>query len=262
VDLRIRQRYLFKGGSGPIALAFFVSQIFKFAILYTVQFCTGLLVKHQGMKVNYTRKINHFVLFLIPLFLDRTYAYEESFGYFALGAVAAVLSLAIYLEPIRKRVPPVVTMFISFDRPEDRPHTLFWLTTQLIAGFMVLLPMIVLFYYYDLMAWIFLPVLINGIGDGLAEPVGVRYGRHSYTVRALFSSKKYVRTLEGSACVFIATIIIVAFFHAAFTPGQLIAAITVLPLLMTLAEAFSPHTWDTPFLFLVGYLTLFGISFI
>jgi hypothetical protein len=28
---------------------------------------------------------------------------------------------------------------------------------------------------------------------------------------------------------------------------------------MTLAEAFSPHTWDTPFLFLVGGLSLLGI---
>jgi len=245
-----------------IALAFFVNQVLKLAILYTVQFCTGLLVKHKGMKVNYTRKINHFVLFFIPLFLDQSFAYEESFVFFALGAVAAVLSLAIYIEPIRNKVSPIATMFTSSDRPEDRPHTLFWLTTQLAAGYMVLLPMIVLFYYNDLMAWIFLPVLINGIGDGLAEPIGVRYGRNSYTVQALFSSKKYVRTLEGSACVFLATILIVAFFHATFTPGQLVAALIVLPLLMTLAEAFSPHTWDTPFLFLVGYLTLFGISYI
>ena len=179
-----------------------------------------------------------------------------------MGAVAAVLSLSIYIEPIRKKVPPIATMFTSFDRPEDRPHTLFWLSTQLAAGYMVLLPMIVLFYYYDLMAWIFLPVLINGIGDGLAEPVGVRYGKHRYTVRALFSKKKFVRTLEGSSCVLLATILIVVLFHATFTPGQLVAALLVLPLLMTLAEAVSPHTWDTPFLFLVGYLTLFGISFI
>ena len=234
----------------------------KIAILYTVQFCTGLLVIHKGMKVNYTRKINHFVLFFIPLFLDRSFAYEESFGLFTMGAVAAVLSLSIYIEPIRKKVPPIATMFTSFDRPEDRPHTLFWLSTQLAAGYMVLLPMIVLFYYYDLMAWIFLPVLINGIGDGLAEPVGVRYGKHRYTVRALFSKNKFVRTLEGSSCVLFTTILIVVLFHATFTPGQLVATLLVLPLLMTLAEAVSPHTWDTPFLFLVGYLTLFGISFI
>ncbi len=234
----------------------------KAALLYAVQFCTGLLVKHKGVKVNYTRKINHFILFFIPVYVDRVFAYEESFGYLTLGAVVAVLSLAIYLEPVRKRVPVIATMFMSFDRPEDRPRTLLWLSTQMAAGFMVLLPMIVLFYYNDLLEWIFLPILINGIGDGLAEPVGVRFGKHSYTVRALFTRKKYVRTLEGSACVFIVTIAITVLFHASFSPWQFAAAIVVLPLLMTLTEAFSPHTWDTPFLFLVGYLTLFGISFI
>jgi hypothetical protein len=28
---------------------------------------------------------------------------------------------------------------------------------------------------------------------------------------------------------------------------------------MTLAEAFSPHTWDTPYMFLVGTVSLLGI---
>jgi hypothetical protein len=43
---------------------------------------------------------------------------------------------------------------------------------------------------------------------------------------------------------------------------KLAVAMVIIPPLMTLAEAVSLHTWDTPFLFLVGYLTLFGISFI
>lgn len=239
-----------------------LNQLIKAVLLYSTQYCTGLLVKYKGMKVNYTRKINHFILFLVPVYVDRGFAYEESFGLFVLGAFIAILSLAIYLEPVRNRVSIIATMFKSFDRPEDRPHTLLWLSTQLAAGYIVLIPMIVLFYFFDLMHLIFLPILINGIGDGLAEPVGVRFGKHSYTVRALFSRKKYVRTLEGSACVFFTTIIVLVLSHSYFTPWQLIAALVFMPPLMTLAEAFSPHTWDTPFLFLVGYLTLFSISFI
>ncbi len=226
------------------------------------QYCTGLLVKHKGVKVNYTRKINHFILFLVPVFVDRGFAYEESFGLFALGSLLAISSLAIYLEPVRKKVPLISTMFLSFDRPEDRPHTLLWLSTQIAAGYLVLLPMIMLFYYHDLMHWIFLPILINGIGDGLAEPVGVRFGKHSYQTHALFTRKKYIRTFEGSACVFLTTVIVLALHYNYFTAGQLVAAIVIMPPLMTLAEAFSPHTWDTPFLFLTGYLILFAISFI
>lgn len=239
-----------------------LNQLIKAALLYFTQYCTGLLVTHKGMKVNYTRKINHFILFLVPVYVDRGFAYKESFGLFVLGAFIAILSLAIYLEPVRNRISIIATMFKSFDRPEDRPHTLLWLSTQLAAGYIVLIPMIVLFYFFDLMNLIFLPILINGIGDGLAEPVGVRFGRHSYTVKALFTRKKYVRTLEGSACVFFTTIIVLVLSHSYLSTCQLITALVFMPPLMTLAEAFSPHTWDTPFIFLVGYLTLFSISFI
>lgn len=232
------------------------------AILVSVQYSCGLLVKYKGVKVNYTRKINHFVIFFVPVYIDRVFAYEETFGLFFLGAFLAVLLLAIYMEPVRNRIPVVQTMFLSFDRPEDRPHTLVWLITQIGAGFLILLPMIVLFYYYDLMEWIFIPILINGIGDGLAEPVGVRFGKRYYQTNALFTRKKYVRTIEGSACVLLTSIAVLAFSHDLFTPVQLSLGLLILPPVMTLAEAFSPHTWDTPFLFLVGYLTLFLISFV
>ncbi len=241
---------------------FLVTQLIKIAILLSVQYSSGLLVKYKGVKVNYTRKINHFVLFFVPLYLDRGFAYPETFGLFILGAILSVLALLIYTEPVRQRVALIRTMFLSFDRPEDRPYTLLWLITQVAAGFLVAVPMTILFQYYDLLPWILLPILINGIGDGLAEPVGVRFGRHTYQVRALFTRKRYVRSLEGSACVFLTSIAVLLYFQALFSSGQLIAALLVLPPVMTLAEAFSPHTWDTPFLFLAGYLTLFLISFV
>lgn len=241
---------------------FLFNQFIKALILYSVQYLTGLLVKHKGVKVNYTRKINHFVLFLVPVYVDRAFAYEESFGYFILGAVAALISLIIYIEPVRSRIKVISLMFLSFDRPEDRPHTLLWLSTQIAAGYLVLIPMVVLYYYYDLLHLMFLPVLINGLGDGLAEPVGVRFGRHRYQTRALFTGKKYVRSLEGSACLFLTSLIVIIVARFYFSHEQFIVAMLVVPVLMTLTEAISPHTWDTPFIFLVGYLSLFAISFV
>ncbi len=234
-------------------------QLIKVSLLFGIQYSTGLLVVFKGVKVNYTRKINHFMLFLLPVYLDSTYVYEESPELFVSGAFFTVLSMAIYTRPIRNRVPVIKTMFRSFDRPEDRPYTLLWLVTQVLAGYLVLIPMGLLFAHYDLLHLILIPVLINGIGDGLAEPVGVAFGRHKYRTHALFTRKKYVRTLEGSACVLITSIITVAAYSAYFTPWQLAAGLVIIPLLMTIAEAFSPHTWDTPFLFLVGYLALFAI---
>jgi phytol kinase len=241
---------------------FVANQATKLLVLYLIQFGCGLLVVHQSIKVNYTRKIIHFCLFLIPLYLDKVFAYERSLGLFMMASAFSVITLIIYIEPMRKRVPFINMMFTAFDRPEDRPYTLLWLSTQIVAGYLVIIPFVMLYAAYGLIPLVLIPVLITAIGDGLAEPVGVRFGRHKYQVKALFTEKKYYRTLEGSACVFIAGLLIVAAHHALFTPVQFIAAMVIIPPAMTLAEAFSPHTWDTPALFLVGYGILFGVMMI
>ena len=111
--------------------------------------------------------------------------------------------------------------------------------------------------YEDLLL---IPILVNGIGDGLAEPVGVRFGRLKYKTYALFSKIKYERTVEGSACVFFTSVIVIIFFQSGFTSSEFICLLIVFPIVMTLAEAFAPHTWDTPFLFLFGYLTLYIVK--
>jgi dolichol kinase len=86
----------------------------------------------------------------------------------------------------------------------------------------------------------------------LAEPVGVRWGRHKYTVNAWFSKQKYTRSIEGSLCVFISGIISLYLQRDQFTPYQYILAMLIFPISTTLAEAFAPHTMDTPLIFLVG----------
>ncbi len=54
-------------------------------------------------------------------------------------------------------------------------------------------------------------------------------------------------------------LITIAVFHASFTPPQFVVALLTVPILMTLAEAFSPHTWDTPLMLLSGSLGLLAI---
>jgi len=241
---------------------FLQNQAVKAFLLYLIQYGNGLLVQYKGVRVNYTRKINHFALFFIPMYLDRVFALENSLELFVFGSFLAISTLAIYVKPVRDRVPFIATMFGSFDRPEDRPRTLLWLSTQITAGFLIVIPMVILFARWGLLDLILIPILINGIGDGLAEPVGVRFGKHTYEAYALFTDKRYVRSLEGSACVFITSILVVAFHYACFSQPQFIAAIIAVPILMTLGEAFAPHTWDTPFLFFIGYMSLFFIALI
>jgi len=242
--------------------AYWSNQVVKILILLMVNYGNGLLVDHKGIKVNYTRKINHFAIFFIPMYLDSLFVYEKSLPIFITSCMLAVLTLTIYIEPIRTRVRFIGRMFRSFDRPEDRPHTMLWLTTQTVAGYLVIIPFVALFVQKNMVELVLIPVLINGIGDGLAEPVGVRFGKHPYRAYALFSRRTYKRTLEGSACVFFTSIVVVLAHSVHFSPVQLAVAITLIPVTMTIAEAISPHTWDTPFLFGVGYSVLYGIKMI
>lgn len=54
--------------------------------------------------------------------------------------------------------------------------------------------------------------------------------------------------------MFVSGILVVGMFRLFYSDVQFGVALGVIPAAMTLAEAFSPHTWDTPFLFLVGGL--------
>lgn len=239
---------------------FVLFQLFLLASLFTIQYCTGLWVRYRGIKVNYTRKINHFALFFVPVFLRSVFPYEGSLERFIMGCVLGTLLLFIYIKPIRDKISIIATMFLSFDRPEDRPNTLWWLFTQVLVGYIVLVPAVIIFVQSDLAEIIWIPFFIIIFGDGLAEPVGIRFGRHTCKAYALFSKKKYVRSLEGSACVLLASIIVVIVFHTSFTHTQFIAALIFIPPLMTLVEAFSPHTWDTPTLNLAGFGALYAIT--
>jgi phytol kinase len=240
-------------------MAFWIAQALIVGSLALTAYLCGLLVRHGNVRVNYTRKINFFALFLIPKVVTDLIPQPPSFAATAMRTVLFIGALACFAQPIRDRVPGIRTMFLSYDRPEDRPHTLSWLITQLVAGYLVFAPMSAYFTQQGLSRLLFIPIFTHGIGDGLAEPVGVRFGRHRYTTWALFTRKRYVRSLEGSACVLLVGILTVAIFRGGFSPAQFWVALLTTPLLMTIAEAVSPHTWDTPLMFLAGGLSLLAI---
>ncbi len=239
--------------------AYLISRIVNLSSLALVAYLSGRLVIRHGVRVNYTRKINHFALFFLPPFLEDIFVFESTAFTSVASAAVYGLFLASLTKPVRSRSAFSATMFASIDRPEDRPHTLFWLTTQMAAGFLVLGPLAWVFYRHGAYRLIYIPILINGIGDGLAEPVGVRFGRRTYRVPSLTSGRSYSRSFVGSACVFASALVIVFLFRDAFTGTQFVAAMAMIPVVMTLAEAFAPHTWDTPVLFLAGGVVLLGV---
>ena len=106
----------------------------------------------------------------------------------------------------------------------------------------------------DLLAF---PLAITAFGDGLAEPIGVRFGKHNYQTRDLFGNRVYTRSYEGSAMVFPTTVITLSASSDLFSSSALFCLFLVLLLLMTATEAHSPHTWDNSFLYLIGGLAIY-----
>ena len=243
----------------PIPFEFWVHHTIFYALLFLIHYACGLLVIHRNVKVNYTRKVNHFAFFLLPSLLSLIIEYPYSPVTFLIDLISVFVFLTCFIEPIRNNSRVLSVMFSSFDRPEDRPFTLTWLYTQFIASYLVLIPLLIYFQSREMLPLVIIIIIANGIGDGLAEPVGIRFGKKKYTTYALFTKQRYVRSYLGSACVFVTTAIAILAFQQYFNATQLAVALLVMPILITLAEAFSPHTWDSPLIYAVGGGALIGV---
>ena len=236
-----------------------LNQLAEFLFIHVLALLLGLSVKKYQLRVNYTRKINHFFVFFLPYLLKIIFPFKETFITQIIIACTGLATLGIYLKPIRNNVRLVRLMFAAFDRPEDRPFTLKWLFTQYLITYLVAIPLWVLFNKLGHTEAISIIILINAIGDGLAEPVGITWGKHKYAVKAIFTNRAYTRSFEGSAIVFLVAVIVVALFQNHFNASQFIVALLTVPILSTLAEAKSPHTWDSPFIFLFTGIALLGV---
>ena len=211
-------------------------------------------------KVNYTRKLQHFAAYLVPLI--NPFGKHEGLVPHLWETLFVMLTFLLLIKPLRENCRFFMLQFNSMDRPEDRPHTLKWIILgNLLPGLLLSVYFQNLFeHVLDAPYLVMIIVIAVSIGDGLAEPVGKYLGKHKYTVPAWNFKRRYTRSFEGSACVFIATLLAVLFFHGEFhTARQMVAALIVLPPLMTFAEAFAPHSMDTPLMMLCGYSVLAGI---
>jgi dolichol kinase len=216
-------------------------------------------VRTYKIKINYVRKLllrpwRKLKIYIISLFLvaQGTDAIQVILMLFFMDQIKTILT---EWNVIRRKVPFLAYAFVSWDRLEDRPYTLRYDMLEDLMRFAVYFPFIILFGKASVI--IMIPNLINEFGDGLAEPVGIRFGRHKYRTKSLwyrgrFWHGDFQRSLEGSLVVFIVSVIVLCIYQAQFTSAQFIVSLCVLPILMTLAEAFSPHTNDGPMLAFVG----------
>ena len=238
---------------------FWINEFVKIVVFFTSTFALGKYLVSRGVKVNYTRKIFHFIFFFFPIYLASVLPFKSSFLTTLLSGGILLLAMGLMWEPIRRHSGFLQTAYSAIDRPEDRPYTLIWISTQLIATYLVLICMVAWLSQYGKTVLIYITVLVAGIGDGLAEPVGIRFGKRKYNVRAVFTDRRYTRSIEGSMCVFLSGVLAVILLSEQLDKTQFILALAIIPITMTLAEAFSPHTWDGPFLYLAGGVSTVGV---
>ena len=269
--------------SSSLDTHFWTKLVFQQLAIWLVFSLCGLAVVTKGWKEGYSRKVCHVVMYLMPFLMHLAWPSDRANGMPTVWTMSwtvwfQFVPFYLQIKPARRRSTFLMLVFRAYDRAQDRPHTLSWLLTQLGGGYLVILA---LYLYLQSRGAeivppgaeraVLIPVIVNVFGDGLAEPVGIAFGRHEYRARALFYDGKccageFKRTLEGSFVVYLFTVLAVlpcgggiARGLRIFTDAQYAVALALLPPIMTVTEAFAPHTWDNPFITLVGSGFLLGL---
>lgn len=248
---------------------------------FVVAFLLGLTVRWFGWRVGYTRKILALILYVAPFFFG--YWWSIGYSWLSVTVTAGVFLLCVLAlsEPVRTRNRFLQIAFLAIDRPEDRPLTIRWLATAVIATWAVVMvwhnqPVAMVQSWLSgnprwasvgtgiSLSYLLLALFISGVGDALAEPAGLTFGKHKYRVPALWTDRRYTRSVEGSACVFVCGVIgvlLVQAYGLGFW-GEFWWALLLVPAVATLAEAFAPHTWDQPFIIASCWLASYAIGWL
>lgn len=207
---------------GPLGLAW------SFAALWFA----GVL-KQNGVKTGYTRKVFHFIIF------GTVAALQWRFGTSAVCLFGGMCSLAIFFAVWRGSGN---RLYEAMAREKDEPHRTYFILlpyfTTLVGGLLSSM----LFGPFAVAGY-----LVTGLGDTIGEPAGTMFGRHHYRVRSL-ASVPATRSVEGSVAVFIMSVVALL-LAAAVSPHIALSHFAILKIIAigavaTLVEAVSPHGWD------------------
>ena len=217
----------------------------------------GQLAYIYDIRINYTRKIGHFSMFIFPGIIYLIFNISNPAEKIIIASLSSVLFFVSLNSFFRNKLRYLSLSFHAIDRPEDRPYTLVWIFSQTFIGFIILALFSILWSKIGIpLELMYMTILTTTLGDGLAEPVGIRFGKHKYAVKGFFIDKTFYRSYEGSMVVYSVALILALAFMQIFHGVGLAMIVILFPLAMTLTEAKSPHTWDTPFLFFAGNLVI------
>jgi len=256
-------------------------------IVVAVQYTAGFLNVFCGVKTAYTRKLIHLTVFSLPFIIDALVGgfEDDTTAQLALGwnGFVAQFIFMLFTIPSRKVIDfclgnvrdkdnatwkralnfPSLAL-AGLDRAEDRPNTLKWLQIQVILSYLFVASLTFINEQVGELAVetvILVPTIIGGFGDGLAEPVGRKWGgNYQYKTHGCCTQYDYVRSYPGSAMVWLSGIVAVAFNFEEFTTIQFVIGMVVIPLMGTVVEAKAPHTLDNPFIVLFVGATVMAVA--
>ena len=224
----------------------------------------GIAKQRYNIRVNYSRKVSHILIWSATFIADQIANIDESMISILWNVFFAALGLMLWTIPIRKYDPTGLMdiVYSGVDRPEDRPNSLKWLVWQNIGVGLSVLPFGLLWDYWKVEDFILVPIMIVTFGDGLAEPIGIKFGKHKYKVKGLCTDQEYTRSLEGSFMVFLSGIVILCAIYQEFERAEFIANLIILPFIATICEAVAPHSLDNPIIIIVTSSILSLIHFV
>ncbi len=195
---------------------------------------SGRLKRDRKWPTGYTRKVFHFLIFFSAAVL------HWQWGLRMVCLFGTVTGLIVFFAIFRGQGH---LWYEALAREKDAPHRTYFIVVPFFATLMGGVAANLLFADAAIAGY-----LVTAVGDAVGEPVGVRFGVHSYRVPALRKGTPTTRTLEGSLAVFLASLAMLALFlalrsGAEYTAGNFLILCGI-SVIAAVAEAASPHGWD------------------
>ncbi len=193
----------------------------------------GSLKRYAGWKTGYTRKVLHFIIFFTAV------------GLHLWGGMPAVNVLGVGMGIfvlLSIKAGEGNFFFEGMAREMDSPRRSYFVIVPYLSTAFGGLISNFLFAGCAIMGY-----ALCGAADAIAEPVGVRFGKHKYKVPTLRKVQAAERSLEGSLSVFVVSLalswlLLVRLYHLPLEKAFL--GSLLLSLAVVLVEAFSYHGAD------------------
>lgn len=213
------------------------------------------LREQREWRDGYTRKLNHMGH---GLWAALTIAFLPSSQLFPTITLATIFAAIIYVISACVSRPWYLRGIVrgSF-RDRDVPREKFFFFLPLLLGNVGIVAAFALFPPEAVRA----AILVVAIGDGLAEPIGLRFGASTtYSVRDLIFQKTNTKSLVGNAVIALsAFVVVVIMLYGQLPVWQIVLVGLGFALLMSVLEAVSPRGTDNFLLTITGSAYMNGV---